>query len=99
MLGPRDGEGEESFDIVVCTPKWLAEKYGPADALVGLHKLIVDRKRTFSANGNLKLIGPIRNERFSVPVSRVAGNSACEQGYMPRMRDLRLGAQGGRFKG
>jgi immunity protein 8 of polymorphic toxin system len=41
MVGPLDGEGEESFDIVVCTPKWLAEKYGPSEVLLGLHKLIV----------------------------------------------------------
>ncbi len=52
MIGPLDGEGEESFDIVVCTPKWLIEKYGPSDILLGLHKLIVfkydyDRLRGF----------------------------------------------------
>jgi len=41
MIGPRDREGEESFDIIVCTPKWLTEKYGPSDVLLGLHKLIV----------------------------------------------------------
>ncbi len=40
MVGPMDGEGEESFDIVVCTPKWLMEKYGASDVLLGLHKLI-----------------------------------------------------------
>jgi hypothetical protein len=41
MVGPLDGEGEESFDIIVCTPKWLVEKYGPSEVLLGLHKLIV----------------------------------------------------------
>jgi hypothetical protein len=41
MIGPLDGEGEESFDIIICTPKWLLEKYGPSDILLGLHKLIV----------------------------------------------------------
>jgi Immunity protein 8 len=41
MVGPMGGQGEESFDIVVCTPKWLMEKYGASDVLLGLHKLIV----------------------------------------------------------
>ena len=41
MIGPKDEEGEESFDIFVCTPKWLIEKYGASDVLLGLHKLIV----------------------------------------------------------
>jgi Immunity protein 8 len=41
MVGPMDGEGEESFDIVVGTPKWLMEKYGASDVLLGLHKLIL----------------------------------------------------------
>ena len=41
MIGPKDEEGEESFDIFVCTPKWLMEEYGASDVLLGLHKLIV----------------------------------------------------------
>lgn len=41
MIGLMNEEGEESFDIVVCTPKWLMGRYGPSDVLLGLHKLIV----------------------------------------------------------
>ena len=41
MVGPLDGEGAESFDIVVCTPKWLLQKYGSSEVLLGLHKLIL----------------------------------------------------------
>ncbi|MEX2297154.1 MAG: immunity 8 family protein [Dongiaceae bacterium] len=41
LAGPADGIGEESFDVTVCTPKWLAEKYGPNGVVSGLHHLIV----------------------------------------------------------
>jgi hypothetical protein len=41
MIGPMNSEGEESFDIMVCTPRWLLDKYGTSDVLLGLHKLIV----------------------------------------------------------
>ena len=43
MVGPLGAEGEESFDISVCTPKWLMKRYGPSEVLLGLHKLIVFR--------------------------------------------------------
>lgn len=41
MVGPMGEEGEDSFDITVCTPKWLMERYGTSEVLLGLHKLIV----------------------------------------------------------
>lgn len=25
IVGPPDGPGEESFDVIVCTPEWLAQ--------------------------------------------------------------------------
>ena len=43
LVGPMGQPGEESFDITVCTPKWLAKRYGPSDTVIGLHKLIVFR--------------------------------------------------------
>jgi len=43
MVGPMDSEGKESFDITVCTPQWLKERYGTSEVLLGLHKLIVFR--------------------------------------------------------
>ena len=41
MVGPEGKEGEESFDIEVCTPKWLEETYKLEDVVVGRHHLIV----------------------------------------------------------
>jgi hypothetical protein len=36
LVGPHDGKGEESFDVIVCTPGWLAQRY-EHDRLVLLH--------------------------------------------------------------
>jgi hypothetical protein len=43
MVGERGKEGEESFDIMVCTPKWLLANKKEQDILFGLHYLIVCR--------------------------------------------------------
>jgi hypothetical protein len=56
MVGPEGAEGEESFDLEVCTPKWLVQNYGPHDILVGRHYLIVfeyDYARLKSMLGSL----------------------------------------------
>ena len=41
FVGPKDTEGEESFCIQVCTPKWLNENYNQEDVIIGRHLLIV----------------------------------------------------------
>lgn len=41
MIGPADTEGEESFDIEVCTPEWLRSQYSDSEVLSGHHFLIV----------------------------------------------------------
>lgn len=40
MIGPEAEEGEESYDIEVCTPAWIEENLGLDKALVGHHYLI-----------------------------------------------------------
>jgi len=43
MVGPEGGEGEESFDIEICTPSWLEENYGLDDVVIGRHHMIVQQ--------------------------------------------------------
>ena len=43
FIGPLGVDAEESFDIVVSTPIWLAKKVGEFGSLWGRHHLIVGR--------------------------------------------------------
>ena len=41
MIGPADGDAEESFDVVVCTPTWLLRNHERKDIIFGRHRLVV----------------------------------------------------------
>lgn len=41
MIGPEGQDGEESFDLQVCTPDWLKSNYSKKDIVSGRHILIV----------------------------------------------------------
>jgi hypothetical protein len=41
MVGPRGGEGEESFDINVCSLQWLEEHVEREGFVFGTHRLFV----------------------------------------------------------
>lgn len=43
FIGPRGGEGEESFDTVVCTPRALEERCEAEGVVFGRHLTIVKR--------------------------------------------------------
>ena len=43
MIGPAGGQGEESFDIVVCTPQWLKRNHDEREIVLGRDHLIVFR--------------------------------------------------------
>jgi hypothetical protein len=41
LVGPNDTEGEESFDIEVCTPQWFLSTMKKGDIFFARHFLIV----------------------------------------------------------
>ena len=43
IVGPEGGDGEGSFDVNVCTPRWLAELCRKEGFVVGRHHLVVEQ--------------------------------------------------------
>lgn len=42
IVGPNDGPGEESFDVVVCSPNAFAREIGPETIEMGRHHLFMN---------------------------------------------------------
>lgn len=42
MAGPVSGPGEESFDVMVCTPRWLERRVRETGPVIGRHHLVVE---------------------------------------------------------
>jgi hypothetical protein len=42
LIGPLDSPGEESFDVVVCSPEWLATKCRRVGLYDARHHLVVN---------------------------------------------------------
>lgn len=76
LVGPSPGNGEESFDVTVCTPLWLHDKCEREGILVGRHHIVVlgyDYEAIQSAISRLveRCSGPTWRE-IAVKVSRIA---------------------------
>ena len=41
LAGPENDQGEESFDVFVCTPRWILENYSHDDIVSGSHMMIM----------------------------------------------------------
>lgn len=41
IVGIEGEQGEECFDVYVCTPKWIEQNYTSQTILIGLHAMIV----------------------------------------------------------
>jgi len=53
MAGPEGGFGEESFDVLVCTPSWLDLRVHENGPLLGRHYLVVKSWDAVSVKGYL----------------------------------------------
>jgi hypothetical protein len=42
IVGPTEGSGEESFDLTVCSPEWLAVRCREEGIVDGRHHLVVN---------------------------------------------------------
>jgi hypothetical protein len=42
MVGPVGRDGEESFDVMVCTARWISKHLGPDGILMGRDHFLVD---------------------------------------------------------
>lgn len=43
LVGLSDGPGEESFDVLVCTPAWLSRTVADDGPQIGRHRLVVEK--------------------------------------------------------
>jgi len=77
MVGPNEGEGEESFDVLVCTPRWLEELVAADGPVVGAHHLIVQFLDLELALNFLK----DRIESFEAPNWRQLAQQISRIGY------------------
>jgi hypothetical protein len=41
MVGPEEQQGEDSFDVVVCTPDWLKRNFKTSDIILGQGRILV----------------------------------------------------------
>jgi len=42
LVGVQGEEGEESFDVLVCSPQWIASRANKDGLVFGYHKLIIE---------------------------------------------------------
>jgi len=79
LLGPVDGPGEESFDLTVCSPQWLAVR-APREGLIdGRHHVIVNAESFDPAD--LRQWLDQRVSSVEAPTWREVGEKLARLGY------------------
>lgn len=77
LVGSRDTEGLESFDVLVCTPGWLVGEIREHGPQVGRHLLIMDVLDLVRAQAFLKK----RVEQISAPTWLEVAEKVSRLGY------------------
>ena len=91
IVGPDDEPGEESFDLLVCTPAWLQEQIEGVGPVVGLYHLVVARWDAEDVDRIVRdLIESTRAETWPEIGERIGRIAKWEfQGYKPVSDDPR----------
>ena len=85
QVGPSDGEGSESFDVLVCSPGWLACQCERDGFVIGRHHFVVNQYRfDFIRDKLIKYIGHCSGENWPEIAGKVARIGHWEfEDYVP----------------
>ena len=73
LVGPAGSDGEESFEVIVCTAKWLAERYRAQSARTLRHHVLVHEFEYNALKSYFeKLIGDCYGESWNDVAARVS---------------------------
>ena len=64
LIGAADGPGEESFELTVCSPEWLAEQCRSGQPVNGLHHVIVGWETWDGLASQLSFLGGWEFENY-----------------------------------
>ena len=88
LVGPVDGPGEESFDLLVCNPSYLSEQLGDEDVIPGRHYLFTKNlNKSIIENYLRKYIEGIEQPTWEQIAERVGRIGHWEfEDYVPARR-------------
>ncbi len=73
MVGPEAGEGEESFDVTVCSPPWLAEQAQLEPVIDLQHHVLVETYNYTAIERHFKrLVGQCSGSSWTEVATQVA---------------------------